>query len=124
MGPWVWLPRPAPPEGKPIPSLPLCCLHSCCPSGHLSSRPLREGRGRCPPPGHMPSMAPTWSPSVASVVGPVWLFLILLARGCTAEGKRPCWSGVDLALRLVHGVCACSSPVHCLLVWPKQSSHT
>uniref|UniRef100_A0A8C8U2Y2 Receptor-type tyrosine-protein phosphatase S n=1 Tax=Peromyscus maniculatus bairdii TaxID=230844 RepID=A0A8C8U2Y2_PERMB len=30
-------------------------------------------------------MAPTWSPSVASVVGPVGLFLILLARGCTAE---------------------------------------
>ncbi|XP_052602826.1 receptor-type tyrosine-protein phosphatase S isoform X12 [Peromyscus californicus insignis] len=30
-------------------------------------------------------MAPTWSPSVASVVGPMGLFLILLARGCTAE---------------------------------------
>ncbi|XP_076415324.1 receptor-type tyrosine-protein phosphatase S isoform X12 [Peromyscus maniculatus bairdii] len=30
-------------------------------------------------------MAPTWSPSVASVVGPVGLFLILLARGCAAE---------------------------------------
>ncbi|XP_038177774.1 receptor-type tyrosine-protein phosphatase S isoform X3 [Arvicola amphibius] len=30
-------------------------------------------------------MAPTWSPSVASVVGPVGLFLILLTRGCTAE---------------------------------------
>ncbi|XP_005371135.1 receptor-type tyrosine-protein phosphatase S isoform X8 [Microtus ochrogaster] len=30
-------------------------------------------------------MASTWSPSVASVVGPLGLFLILLARGCTAE---------------------------------------
>ncbi|XP_021488628.1 receptor-type tyrosine-protein phosphatase S isoform X10 [Meriones unguiculatus] len=30
-------------------------------------------------------MAPTWSPSVASVVAPVGLFLVLLARGCTAE---------------------------------------
>ncbi|XP_036026506.1 receptor-type tyrosine-protein phosphatase S isoform X9 [Onychomys torridus] len=30
-------------------------------------------------------MAPTWSPRVASVVGPVGLFLILLARGCAAE---------------------------------------
>lgn len=64
-----------------------------------------QGRGQRP----LPSMAPTWSPSVASVVGPVGLFLILLARGCTAEGKRPSWRGVDLATRLVHGVCACSS---------------
>lgn len=54
-------------------------------------------------------MAPTWSPSVASVVGPMGLFLILLARGCTAEGKRPSWRGVDLATHLVRGVCACSS---------------
>lgn len=38
-------------------------------------------------------MAPTWSPSVVSVVGPVGLFLVLLARGCLAEGKRPGWSG-------------------------------
>ncbi|XP_029327013.1 receptor-type tyrosine-protein phosphatase S isoform X7 [Mus caroli] len=30
-------------------------------------------------------MAPTWSPSVVSVVGPVGLFLVLLARGCLAE---------------------------------------
>ncbi|XP_031204335.1 receptor-type tyrosine-protein phosphatase S isoform X5 [Mastomys coucha] len=30
-------------------------------------------------------MAPTWSPSVLSVVGPVGLFLVLLARGCLAE---------------------------------------
>lgn len=41
----------------------------------------RQGGGRRP----LPSMAPTWSPSVASVVGPVGLFLILLARGCAAE---------------------------------------
>lgn len=69
-------------------------------------------------------MASTWSPGVASVVGPLGLFLILLARGCTAEGKKPGWSGVDLAMRLVHSVCACSSPAHCLLVRPKQTSHT
>nr|XP_038938992.1 receptor-type tyrosine-protein phosphatase S isoform X12 [Rattus norvegicus] len=30
-------------------------------------------------------MAPTWRPSVVSVVGPVGLFLVLLARGCLAE---------------------------------------
>ncbi|XP_057627404.1 receptor-type tyrosine-protein phosphatase S isoform X7 [Chionomys nivalis] len=30
-------------------------------------------------------MASTWTPSVASVVGPLGLFLILLTRGCTAE---------------------------------------
>ncbi|XP_052047779.1 receptor-type tyrosine-protein phosphatase S isoform X7 [Apodemus sylvaticus] len=30
-------------------------------------------------------MAPTWSPSVVSVLGPVGLFLVLLARGCLAE---------------------------------------
>ncbi|XP_035311296.1 receptor-type tyrosine-protein phosphatase S isoform X1 [Cricetulus griseus] len=30
-------------------------------------------------------MAPTWNPSVVSMVGPVGLFLILLARGCSAE---------------------------------------
>ncbi|XP_040595146.1 receptor-type tyrosine-protein phosphatase S isoform X1 [Mesocricetus auratus] len=30
-------------------------------------------------------MAPTWNPSVVSVVGPVGLFLVLLARGCAAE---------------------------------------
>ncbi|CAH6779452.1 Ptprs [Phodopus roborovskii] len=30
-------------------------------------------------------MAPTWNPSVVSMVGPVGLFLILLARGCAAE---------------------------------------
>lgn len=41
----------------------------------------------------LPSMAPTWSPSVVSVVGPVGLFLVLLARGCLAEGKKSSWSG-------------------------------
>lgn len=55
-----------------------------------------QGRGQRP----LPSMAPTWNPSVVSMVGPVGLFLILLARGCSAEGERPAWSGVDLAVCL------------------------
>lgn len=60
VGPWVWLPLPEPPAGHPwVPaphSLPLCCLHRRCPSGHLRLRPLREGRGvgRRPPPGRRP----------------------------------------------------------------------
>lgn len=44
-------------------------------------------------------MAPTWSPSVVSVVGPVGLFLVLLARGCLAEGKGgPEWVGLAVHL--------------------------
>lgn len=51
-------------------------------------------------------MAPTWSPSVVSVVGPVGLFLVLLARGCLAEGKRLGWSGWTSLIVLSGGLCA------------------
>lgn len=61
-------------------------------------------------------MAPTWSPSVLSVVGPVGLFLVLLARGCLAEGKRLGWSGWTWLL-------GCSRVAHSFLVWSKQNFH-
>lgn len=67
-------------------------------------------------------MAPTWSPSVVSVVGPVGLFLVLLARGCLAEGKRLGWSGWTW-LFVFSGGFVCRSLAHGFLVWSRQNFH-